>query len=644
MCQAIKLDSCYPTALRMHFFNVRVNAEIKARERLAELEEVTLEAIYLVIQEEYNLKDLETRKLRDLEVHMEIESVYPIDETVFRIKQLLSSGHKVILVSDMYLPLDTVKSMLERLVPDFSELPIYLSSEVGLQKRTGNLYRYVLEKEKIAPSELKHIGDNHQSDFYIPKKLGIEAEKFKESGLTGLEKQIIRNYDRENDVTRQLVGGVSRKMRLHSLRSNRFTPMVSIFGPLLYGFIHDVLKKMLNLGKKRVYFISRDGRPLKIVADEIIAAFNYPLETCYLHGSRQAWRQASIFEPKYDLYWLAENFIDADYTLRQVLDRIDGNVDKIYLLLPEKLRKHISLEKVVTDKNISEVCDAIASHQPLRDHILSLSRKKRQNALKYFKKNGLFDGTPAAFVDIGWTGKMQHCLYAILLSDSSEIHIDEFYFALDDSFAPCESDFNNVKHYYYTDIHLAGINDLANFMELFVQGDHGRCMGYNSDGEPVHDGKGQYLIDWGVREYYDCLKVFIQNYVKASQGVCYLEKFEHLIKDMKDAMYLPTKQMAELFGSLPFSGDQNDALMSEFAPALNPSELRRSLLGAVHLRWIEGSLLRSSPLVRKMYRRMFLLFESRNYIKMLFDQMKITKGFKRVIKKVFMNPAGNRRG
>lgn len=634
MRQAIKHDSRYPVALRMHFFHVRIRAEIKARERLTDLEEITHEAIYEIIQEKYNLKDPDAKRLMALEVQMEIDSVYPIDETIFRIKQLLSSGLKVILISDMYLAKDIIRRILNRADPALSKLPIYLSSEIGLQKSTGNLYRHILEKEKIAPSQLKHVGDNDESDFVVPIRIGIKAEKFTESWLTEQENLIIQNYTREYDVTRQLAGGTVRKMRLHSLRGNRFTPMVSVFGPILYGFMHDTLKRILSSGKKRVYFISRDGRPLKIVADEIISAFDYPLETRYIHGSRQSWRQAAIFDPNYDLYWLGENFSGADFTLRQVLERIDHDAEKIHSLLPGKLRYRLSLERAPSEKDIQEVREAIISNKTLRDYIIDISRYKRKNAIKYFKKNNLLDDMPYALVDIGWSGKMQHCLYSILLSCKHDIHLDEYYFALDDSFAGCESDFDNIKHHYYIDMHLSGLHLFAFFMELFVQGDHGRCTGYNSDGKPVHCGDGQYLKNWGVHEYYDCLKIFVQDFVAAAQGVLYQERFQYLTNDISGFFSCPSKQMAELFGSLPFSEDQNDALMDEFAPALSPSDAKAAILGVLRLRWKEASLLRSSPQVKRLFKQTLYLQKLKNIGKVLTDQMKITELVRRIMKRL----------
>ena len=43
---------------------------------------------------------------------------------------------------------------------DLADVPIYVSSEYGKTKRSGNLFRTVLEHEEVEASKILHIGDN----------------------------------------------------------------------------------------------------------------------------------------------------------------------------------------------------------------------------------------------------------------------------------------------------------------------------------------------------------------------------------------------------------------------------------------------------------------------------------------------------
>ena len=42
-------------------------------------------------------------------------------------------------------------------------------------KRTGALFRYILDKENLKPCQLVHIGDTLKSDFIRPKIMGIHT-------------------------------------------------------------------------------------------------------------------------------------------------------------------------------------------------------------------------------------------------------------------------------------------------------------------------------------------------------------------------------------------------------------------------------------------------------------------------------------
>ena len=58
---------------------------------------------------------------------------------------LLDSYQDVILISDMYLPKEVILEMLYQVDPRLTELPLYLSSDIGNQKSTSTLYLDVFE-------------------------------------------------------------------------------------------------------------------------------------------------------------------------------------------------------------------------------------------------------------------------------------------------------------------------------------------------------------------------------------------------------------------------------------------------------------------------------------------------------------------
>jgi len=53
---------------------------------------------------------------------------------------------------------------------------VNVSSEYALTKRTGKLFKKVLEElEFVSPNEVLHIGDNLRSDWFRPKLIGMKS-------------------------------------------------------------------------------------------------------------------------------------------------------------------------------------------------------------------------------------------------------------------------------------------------------------------------------------------------------------------------------------------------------------------------------------------------------------------------------------
>ena len=81
----------------------------------------------------------------------------------------------------MYLNSHTI---LQNCGYDLTTVPIYVSCEHAKTKRTGNLFKKVLEDlEFVSPDEVLHIGDNLRSDWFRPKLIGMKAILVKSSDV-----------------------------------------------------------------------------------------------------------------------------------------------------------------------------------------------------------------------------------------------------------------------------------------------------------------------------------------------------------------------------------------------------------------------------------------------------------------------------
>jgi len=114
---------------------------------------------------------------------IEIEILYESKNTIINplFYKLLDftnrNGLKLVLLSDMYLDSESIKKIfykhLEKKV-NF-DIEIFSSADLLLSKRNGGIFEFLIEKYSINCNRILHIGDNLQSDYIIPKKLGLNA-------------------------------------------------------------------------------------------------------------------------------------------------------------------------------------------------------------------------------------------------------------------------------------------------------------------------------------------------------------------------------------------------------------------------------------------------------------------------------------
>ena len=110
-----------------------------------------------------------------LEIATELSVCKANPEALEFFKVVKQEGKRLIIVSDMYLDSSTIEEILQNCGYDFADVPIYVSSEYGKTKRSGNLFRTVLEHEEVEAGKVLHIGDNLISDYLMPKKCGMKS-------------------------------------------------------------------------------------------------------------------------------------------------------------------------------------------------------------------------------------------------------------------------------------------------------------------------------------------------------------------------------------------------------------------------------------------------------------------------------------
>ena len=270
-----------------NFRNLRLWAFQDARKKycINGVEEITLEQIYEFMPEEY-------RYLKEKEIELETSVLQQNKEIKEVVDYAISTGKKVIAISDMYLPVDLLRSILDR--NGYSNInEIYVSSETKLLKATGALYKYVLKNLGVKADKVLHIGDNMRSDIDAAKKIGISAVFYSKI----IDKYFAMNYRAKDFYNKNkrffypsiLLGSIALFLHNNGLLKEDLSDEeywyklgVEYSAPLAFTFSKWLNVKFKEDGIEEALFIARDGFILQKVFDLI----NPDLKTHYVYAPR----------------------------------------------------------------------------------------------------------------------------------------------------------------------------------------------------------------------------------------------------------------------------------------------------------------------------------------------------------------------
>jgi predicted HAD superfamily hydrolase len=267
-----------------------------------------------------------------------------------------------------------------------------------------------------------------------------------------------------------------------------------------------VLSRSAKKGIQRLYFVARDGQILQKIAQVICHNWGYTIDCRYLYGSRQAWHTPAIQEiGQFELEWMLSGTEGTQFlSIRSMCERVNISPEQIKDVLSRygfpvakwelNLQQHERdlVRQVFTDKEVTEL-------------IISTAATYREKVIGYFRQEGLDDGVPFGFVDVGWAGRIQHS-FSKLLNIAGlypESGVCGFYFALQERIKRFQND--RLLAYFYDVDKPCDRYIFCKYkclFELFVAADHGSTMSYERCGEqyiPVlRSPKNEKAIDWGL--------------------------------------------------------------------------------------------------------------------------------------------------
>lgn len=384
------------------FTSLRIKAEetVRRQKQMRKAtSEITLSEIYHYLERFTGINAEEGMKA---EITAEKKSCFgnPYMLEVFR--ELKKKGKTFIAVSDMYLPKDVIREIVER--SGFTGISrFFISGELGAGKSDGRLFELVRNELGMEKSII-HIGDNRQADLQQAAAHGLQTHYYPNCNETG------RQYRTEEMSL--ICGSIYRGLVNAHIRNGLTTYSREYELGFVYGglfvmgycrFIHDYAEAH-HIDK--LLFLSRDGEILHKAYQRLYPpgqeAGNLKSEnpgTEYVYWSRLAAAKLSSNYYRHDFFRrFLDHKVNQCYTLEEIFEsmELEQLLDSFLQSGEGKWDRRESLN----DKNAEAIRRYLIKEW---EHVQNHYEKEREAAGTYYKRV-LHQCKKAAVIDVGWAG------------------------------------------------------------------------------------------------------------------------------------------------------------------------------------------------------------------------------------------------
>lgn len=350
-------------------------------------------------------------RLMRLELECEKQACFAFQPIIDLIHQCHEAGYKMIITSDTYFTKPMLLELLsaslsEKTLACFSE--IYTSCDQGTAK-FEHLFKHILDRRVLHPSEVCHIGDHPVSDYDKPAELGIHAIQLIQylpviaemHRMNGLAATYVASHIRQT----QPLTLPFKSLFASKLKTDDPATLIgyAVIGPIMLAFAHDIIQQLKNTPRHaKVVYLLRDAYLPACVTDK-------------LNGSPLG-KQARISRfTAFAASFRSENDIDTYLASRLQSGRFEEMAKQ--LCLPEKECQAL----IKTAKKANHPVEAFnrAIHQkPMLDKIMAGSKNYRERLFKYLQNEiQLERGDTLVFVDLGYTGTAQNRLAPVFKAE-----------------------------------------------------------------------------------------------------------------------------------------------------------------------------------------------------------------------------------
>lgn len=527
-----------------------------------------MDQIYAVLSEHTEIS-VDWNAVKEFEIQVERDALVANAELLEFFRYAKDVGKRVIIVSDMYLPASILSEILTaRGFENFDYL--YCSADEHKAKFNRNLFEHVVQKEQIAYGDMLHIGDKERDDGEYPGSYGIETFVYHRDA--DLEK--IKNAG-GSDVDKGLY-----KILMDPQKGFWYNLGVEVGGPLYMGLYRYILEKS-EYGKKKIYFLSRDGYNLYTLFKN-----NGYHNVEYLCTSRRALTMAATET-------MDERDVESlppytfGQTVGEILDYLQVERDKI---LHMKQVGFDSFEDVIRTE------EALLAFKKLytldREAFLDRCRIERANAKRYFETIGFFEEDAICF-DCGWQGSSQELLERFKKTINCKVKHEFVYFGIKNGKKSCRQ-LRNMHYdaflfdFYKNQTIQSDLQANVALYELFFSAPHESVFSYDAQGGVVfEEGCG----DQQKAAILEGIQDFIQ------EGFAFVQKYDVectpqlVVGHLKRLIHMPTEEETVTIGDLQnvdgFARKQGE---SKFIAKITQKQLDANSNQEIY--WLEGLLKR----------------------------------------------------
>lgn len=485
------LDGTYAglSSANISFYRIRTQAEGALRRRIGKNEipgeDISLDDIYRSM-EEMGIPSETASAMKQAEWEAERRLLQPrkSGQSLFSYAQAL--GKRIIAVSDMYLSREQIRILLQENGYQGIE-GIFVSSDIGKRKITGNLYLETAQRIGVRPEEIFHIGDNEEADCQIPASLEYKTawlpkalDVYSSKGCSLQVQKICRDLTDWEAAKRSVGIGIMRGMAANQYFDDPFRPFEAssdyngdpyfvgygALGMELLSLILWLSDQLKRDGAKKMIFMARDGY-LPMKAYEIYREYHPELPLpAYLRVSRLSLLPAMIRCPE---------------------DLFDLPTDLSYQT-PEKIRSLLSFCAKTGKKFSGFSEDEPFSRDTFHRFIKAFIKEgydgeKHKEAVdriaSYLRNNEAAVTEDASLFDLGYSGRLGAAVAQVL-----GICPNVYYFHTDAR-----------EHYRYerrSGIRIRAFFDFNPHMESSLREysylePEASCIGYTEELEPIYD-------------------------------------------------------------------------------------------------------------------------------------------------------------